>query len=97
MHPGVFAAKDPDRPAVIMGGAGTVVTYAELEARSNRVAWLARRCGLRPGDGLAVIAENRPELFDLAWGAQRSGLQFTAVNWHLTGPTDPCRGPRGCQ
>src|SRR5271165_137496 len=85
MHPGVFAAKEPDRPAVIMGAAGTVLTYAELEARSNQVAWLARRCGLRPGDGLAVIAENRPELFDLAWGAQRSGLQFTAVNWHLTG------------
>ena len=84
MHPGVFADKEPDRPAVIMGTAGTVVTYAELEARSNQVAWLARRCGLRPGDGLAVIAENRPELFDLAWGAQRSGLQFTAVNWHLT-------------
>ena len=85
MHPGVFAAKEPKRPAVIMGAAGTVVTYAELEARSNQVAWLARRCGLRPGDGLAVIAENRAELFYLAWGAQRSGLQFTAVNWHLTG------------
>ena len=84
MHPGVFAAKEPERPAVIMGASGTVVTYAELEARSNQVAWLARRCGLGPGDGLAAIMENRPELFDLAWGAQRSGLQFTAVNWHLT-------------
>ncbi len=38
MHPGVFADKEPDRPAVIMGTAGTVVTYAELEARSNQVA-----------------------------------------------------------
>jgi long-chain acyl-CoA synthetase len=84
VHPGVFAAKDPDRPAIIMSGAGAVVTYAELEARSNKVAWLARGSGLRMGDGLAVIMENRPELFDLAWGAQRSGLQFTAVNWHLT-------------
>jgi long-chain acyl-CoA synthetase len=84
VHPGIFAAKDPQRPAVIMGATGTVVTYAELEARSNRVAWLARRSGLRPGDGLAAIMENRPELLDLAWGAQRSGLQFTAVNWHLT-------------
>jgi len=84
VHPGVFAAKEPERPAVIMGAAGTVVTYAELEARSNQVAWLARRGGLRPGDGLAAIMENRPELLNLAWGAQRSGLQFTAVNWHLT-------------
>ena len=49
MYPGVFAAKEPDRPAVIMGGTGPVVTYAELEARSNKVAWLARRCGLEPG------------------------------------------------
>jgi fatty-acyl-CoA synthase len=84
VHPGVFAAKEPERPAVIMGAAGTVVTYAELAARSNQVAWLARSYGLRPGDGLAAIMENRPELLDLAWGAQRSGLQFTAVNWHLT-------------
>jgi long-chain acyl-CoA synthetase len=84
VHPGVFATKEPQRPAVIMGTAGTVVTYAELESRSNQAAWLARRSGLRPGDGMAVIMENRPEVFDLAWGAQRSGLQFTAVNWHLT-------------
>jgi len=84
VHPGIFAAKDPGRPAVIMGAAGTTVTYSELEARSNRVAWLAREHGLRPGDCLAAIVENRSEMFDLAWGAQRSGLQFTAVNWHLT-------------
>src|SRR5271166_1328469 len=84
VHPGVFAAREPERPAVIVGAAGPVVTYAELDARSNQVAWLARCYGLRPGDGLAAIMENRPELFDLAWGAQRSGLQFTAVNWHLT-------------
>jgi long-chain acyl-CoA synthetase len=44
MHPGVFAAKEPERPAVIMGAAGPVLTYAELEARSHQVAWLAR-CG----------------------------------------------------
>jgi non-ribosomal peptide synthetase component F len=43
-----------------MGAPGQVVTYAELEARSNQVAWLARRGGLRPGDGLAAIMENRP-------------------------------------
>ena len=32
MHPGVFAAKEPERPAVIMGAAGTTVSYAELES-----------------------------------------------------------------
>jgi non-ribosomal peptide synthetase component F len=48
VHPGVFAAKEPERPAVIMGAAGPVVTYAELEARSNQVAWLARRAAGGP-------------------------------------------------
>jgi non-ribosomal peptide synthetase component F len=80
-----------------MAASGAVLTYAELEARSNRVAWLARRCGLGPGDGLAAITENRPELLELAWGAQRSGLQFTAVNWHPTaaeaGTWSPTAGP----
>ena len=50
MHPRVFAAKEPERPAVIMGATGTVLTYAELEVRSNQVAWPARCYALRPGD-----------------------------------------------
>ena len=32
MHPGVFAAREPERPAVIMGTAGAVVTYAAAGA-----------------------------------------------------------------
>ena len=84
MYPGTFATTAPDRPAVVMGGSGEVVTYADLDTRSNRVAHLLRRHGLRPGDTLAVLSENRPEVFDLAWAAQRSGLQLTLVNHHLT-------------
>ena len=34
MHPGVFAARILSAPAVIMGAASQVATYAELEARS---------------------------------------------------------------
>ena len=56
VHPGGFAAKEPERPAVIVGAIGTAVTDAELEARSNQVAWLDRRGGLRPGAaGCAAI------------------------------------------
>jgi hypothetical protein len=35
VHLGIFAAQEPERPAVIMGAADTVVTYAELEARTR--------------------------------------------------------------
>ncbi|MEU6745468.1 AMP-binding protein [Spirillospora sp. NPDC046719] len=84
MYPGTFAKTSPERPAVVMGGSGEVVTYRDLDARSNQIAHLLRRQGLRPGDTLAVLSENRPEVFDLAWAAQRSGLQLTMVNHHLT-------------
>ncbi|MFC5747912.1 acyl-CoA synthetase [Actinomadura rugatobispora] len=84
MYPGTFARSSPALPAVVMGGSGEVVTYRDLDARSNRVAHLLRRQGLRPGDALAVLSGNRPEVFDLAWAAQRAGLQLTMVNHHLT-------------
>ncbi len=83
-HPSRWAADAPDRPAVVMGGTGRVTTYAELEDRSCRVANLLRSYGLEPGGNVAVLLENRPEFFEVAWGALRSGLHVTPINWHLS-------------
>jgi long-chain acyl-CoA synthetase len=82
-HPSRFAAAAPDRPAVIMAGSGQVLTYAELEDRSCRVANLLRAFGLEPGGHVAVLLENRPEFFEVVWGALRCGLYVTPINWHL--------------
>ena len=82
-HPRRFAAEHPDRPAVIMGGSGSTLTYLDLERNANRFAHLLRRRGLRRGDHLAIVMENTPEYLELVWGAQRSGLYYTAVNSHL--------------
>jgi long-chain acyl-CoA synthetase len=83
-YPGHYAEVDPERPAVIMGAAGTVVTYGELDERSNRLARLLHAAGLRPGDVLAVFMENNPRYAEVAWAALRSGLYLTPVNSHLT-------------
>lgn len=83
-EPGAHAAVDGQRPAVIMGGSGEVVTYAELDARSKRFAQLLHAAGLHPGDHVAVLMENHPRYFEVFWGAQRSGLYTTPINWHLT-------------
>ncbi|HEX5946363.1 MAG TPA: acyl-CoA synthetase [Acidimicrobiales bacterium] len=82
-HPSRFAAEAPDRPAVIMGGTGQVLTYGELEARSRRVGHLLRSFGLETGGTVAVLLENRPEFFEVVWGALRTGLHVTPINWHL--------------
>jgi long-chain acyl-CoA synthetase len=73
----------PDKPALVMAHDGSTVTFAELVERSVRTARLLRGLGLRPGDGIAVLMENNPRYFDVCWAAQRSGLYYTTVNWHL--------------
>ncbi len=83
MHPGVHAAATPDKPATIMAGTGEVVTYAQLEARSNQVAHLLRSLGLGPEDGLALCMENNARFHEVCWGAQRSGLYYTAASSRL--------------
>ncbi len=72
----------PNKLALVMGS-GAQRTYGELLRRSNRVANLLHAAGLRRGDGLAIMLPNRPEFFEIAWAAQRSGLYYTPVNTHL--------------
>ncbi|WP_456697675.1 acyl-CoA synthetase [Aeromicrobium sp. P5_D10] len=74
----------PDRPAVIMGGSGETLTWAELDERSKRLAQLFWAEGLRPGDHVAILMENNIRYIEVFWAAFRSGLYLTAVNRHLT-------------
>ena len=45
-HISVTAAATPDKPAIIMGNSGEVVTYRQLDERSNQAARLFRSLGL---------------------------------------------------
>jgi long-chain acyl-CoA synthetase len=83
MYPGTFAATTPDKPAVIMGRSGEVVTYRELDERSARLAQLLFVRGLRPGDKIALLAENHPRFYEVYWAAMRAGLYLTTVNRYL--------------
>ena len=84
MHPGIHAAANPDKPAHIMADSGVVVTYGQLEARSNQIAHLFRKLGLQAGDPIALCLENHPRYFEICWGAHRAGLRYTAINSRLT-------------
>jgi acyl-CoA synthetase (AMP-forming)/AMP-acid ligase II len=83
MYPGTFAASTPDKPAVVMGLSGEVVTYSELDERSARLSQLLYAQGLRPGDKIALLAENHPRFYEVYWAAMRSGLYMTTVNRYL--------------
>ncbi|WP_448581560.1 AMP-binding protein [Thermaurantiacus sp.] len=84
MHPFHHATSMPDKPALIMGGTGKSLTYAELEARSNQAAQLFRACGLKRGDTVAYMMLNSIDYLPLCWAAQRSGLIYTCISTKLT-------------
>ncbi len=84
MHLTTLAAEFGDKPAIIMGDSGAALSYRELEAESNRIARLFREFGLRTGDHIATLFDNTIELFPIVWAAQRAGLLYTPVNWHLS-------------
>jgi acyl-CoA synthetase (AMP-forming)/AMP-acid ligase II len=84
MHLTHLAREHGDKPAIIMADSGVTLSYAELDRQSNQIAHLFRARGLRPGDHIAVLMENRPEFFPVVWAAQRTGLFYTPVNWHLS-------------
>ncbi|WP_319447746.1 MULTISPECIES: acyl-CoA synthetase [unclassified Mycobacterium] len=83
MFPGTFANVTPEKAAVIMAGSGQALTYRELDDRSMQLAQLFRDRGIRRGQVVATLSENRPEFFEVYWAAMRSALYFTAVNTHL--------------
>ena len=85
-HPCSHAARWPNKPAIIMGGTGQVITYAELDLWSNRVAQLFRAHGLRVGDTVAICLDNHPLYLALTWGAQRAGLVYVPTSYRLTAP-----------
>jgi fatty-acyl-CoA synthase len=73
------ARRTPDKAAAITA-AGRVVTYAELDDRSNRLAHLLHARGLRRGDHIAIFMENNIRFMESVWAAFRSGLYITPIN-----------------
>lgn len=82
-HPGTYAQTTPDKPAIIVGDTGETITFEELEAYSNQVAHVLRAAGCNEGDTIALMMENTAWFLVVAWAAQRAGLYYVPVNWHL--------------
>src|SRR6266511_1490222 len=75
----------PDRPAVGLG-ARVLRSYGELAGRVARLAGaLTGRCGLRPGDRVAIAAKNSPDYLDLLYAIWHAGLAAVPANAKLHG------------
>jgi acyl-CoA synthetase (AMP-forming)/AMP-acid ligase II len=83
-HPSHYAKTQPNKIAYQMAGTGKAITYRELDELSNQGAHLFRRLGLKAGDHIALLMENRLAFMEICWAAQRSGLYYTAISRYLT-------------
>ncbi len=83
MYAGQHAIAQPDRAAFIMASTGETVTYAELEARSNRLAHLLREQGLERLDHFSMFMENNNRFIEACAAGERTGLYYTCVNSYL--------------
>jgi long-chain acyl-CoA synthetase len=84
MYPGTHAKTRAAQPAIIMAQTGEVITYAELEARTNRLAHFFRSHGLQRLDHYAILMENNVRYVECCGAGERAGLYYTCVNSYLT-------------
>ena len=83
-HPSIHARTQPNKIAYQMAGTGKAITYRELDELSNQGAHLFRSLGLKAGDHIAFLMENRLAFMEICWAAQRAGLYYTAISRYLT-------------
>ncbi|NJC32893.1 fatty-acyl-CoA synthase [Sphingomonas jejuensis] len=78
------AESGPDRPALT--GEGMTLTYRALIARVDAVAADLARRGIRRGDRVAVLSENRVSYTLVQLAAARLGAIVACQNWRLSPP-----------
>ncbi len=81
MNTAYWAERNPDAPAIIFDG--RVITYGQLNARSNQLARALMDAGLQPDDAVALMAPNRPEWCEVYFATLRCGLRITPINYKL--------------
>lgn len=75
----------PDRIALVEVETGCRYTYAQLNARANRLAnFLRERLGVQAGDRVSILAKNSVVYLDLLYGLPKIGAIFAPFNWRLT-------------
>ncbi|MCX5085479.1 long-chain fatty acid--CoA ligase [Streptomyces sp. NBC_00401] len=74
----VSVTRDGDAPAILLGD--TLLTYAELDEASARVAGLLRDRGVQPGDRVGCMLPNVPQFAAVYYGILRAGAVVVPMN-----------------
>jgi acyl-CoA synthetase (AMP-forming)/AMP-acid ligase II len=80
----VWSTKTPGKAALIDGG--RVLTYAQLNDRSNRIANTLIAAGIQPGAHVGYLGKNSAAFFEIWVGANKAGCALTPLNWRSAAP-----------
>ncbi|MFL6239824.1 MAG: AMP-binding protein [Actinomycetes bacterium] len=84
MSRGIAALAGAERDRIALVCDETRLTYADLDAAINRMAHAFADVGVQPGDRVAVMCHNRPEVF-VAWNAAaRLGAYVVPLGYRST-------------
>lgn len=79
-----YGKSDPQRVALIDGLGKT--TFAELDARSSKVASALVAAGIKPGQHVGFFGKNSARYFELMFGVMKAGAAMLPLNWRLAPP-----------
>ncbi len=73
-----IAHSDPSRTAIVF--MGKKITYGQLDSRSSRLSQMFMRMGVQPGEMIAVMLPNCPELFECLYAASKVAAEVTFLD-----------------
>jgi acyl-CoA synthetase (AMP-forming)/AMP-acid ligase II len=75
----VWAGKTPKKAALI--DSNRVVTFAQLNDRSNRIANALGRARIQPGSHIGFLGKNSAAFFEIWVGVNKAGCALIPLNW----------------
>lgn len=81
-----WARVQPSRTALVDRAGGHRLTYAELDAASERLAHLLASLGIQRGDRIGMLAGSRVEQLTMFGASLRLGAILLPLNWRLAAP-----------
>jgi len=78
-----WAAETPNKEAIVYGDRS--YTYAEFNAEADKYGQWALAQGLKQGDVVALLMENRPEYLFTTMGMAKVGVTTALINTNLMG------------
>ena len=79
-----FSKQSKDHLAILMYPSLKTRTYEELESNSIKYANYLNSLNLQSGSHIAIYADNCIEFLEMCWAAQRSGIIYTCIPYHLS-------------